>query len=59
LAPLSETAKLNGINPLAYLSDILNRLAQGHQINWIAELLSWRWSAASSTVWPRRRILTN
>jgi len=50
LASLIETAKLNGIDPLAYLSDILTRLAQGHPINRIAELLPWRWSAASSTV---------
>ncbi|MFN7192839.1 MAG: transposase domain-containing protein [Rhodospirillales bacterium] len=44
-----ETAKLYGIDPLAYLGEILARLAQGHPINRIAELLPWRWSAASST----------
>jgi len=32
LASLIETAKLNGIDLLAYLSDILTRLAQGHPI---------------------------
>jgi transposase len=50
LASLIETAKLNGIDPLAYLGDILARLAQGHPINRIAELLPWRWSAGPSTV---------
>jgi hypothetical protein len=50
LASVIETAKLNGNDPLAYLSDILTRLAQGHPINGIAELLPWRWSAALSPV---------
>jgi hypothetical protein len=50
LASLIETAKLNGIDPLAYLIDILTGLAQDHPINRIAELLPWRWSATSSTV---------
>jgi len=50
LASLIETAKLNGVDPLAYLGDVLARLAQGHPINRIAELLPWRWSEASSTV---------
>ena len=50
LASLIETAKLNGIDPLAHLSDILTRLAQGHPINRIAELLPWRWTPQTSTV---------
>ncbi|MCA3265331.1 MAG: transposase domain-containing protein, partial [Azospirillum sp.] len=35
---------------LAYLGDILARLAQGHPINRIAELLPWRWVPQASTV---------
>jgi transposase len=50
LASLIETAKLNGVDPLAYLGDILARLAQGHPINRIAELLPWRWVPQPSTV---------
>ncbi|MCA3265494.1 MAG: IS66 family transposase [Azospirillum sp.] len=50
LASLIETAKLNDIDPLAYLGDILARLAQGHPINRIAELLPWRWVPQASTV---------
>jgi transposase len=50
LASLIETAKLNGVDPFAYLGDILARLAQGHPIKRIAELLPWRWSATSATV---------
>jgi transposase len=35
-----ETAKLNGINPEAYLRDIIARIAD-HPINRITELLPW------------------
>ena len=37
---LIETAKLNGLDPEAYLRDILGRIAD-HHINRIAELLPW------------------
>ena len=53
LASLIETAKLNRVDPLAYLGDILARFAQGHPINRIAELLPWRWAPQASTVVPR------
>lgn len=52
LASLIETTKLNGVDPLAYLSDVLATLAQGHPINRIAELLPWRWAPQASTVVP-------
>ena len=38
-----ETAKLNGLNPLAYLADILDRI-HDHKINRLDELLPWNWS---------------
>jgi transposase len=41
LASLIETAKLNGIDPQAYLADILARIANGHPINRIDEFLPW------------------
>jgi len=45
LASLIETAKPNGIDPQAYLTDILTRIANGHPINRIGELLPWTWVA--------------
>jgi len=42
---LVETAKLNGIDPQAWLTEILNRIAD-HKINRIDALLPWNWAAA-------------
>ena len=38
---LIETAKLNGVDPQAWLTDTLARIAD-HKINRIDELLPWR-----------------
>ena len=38
---LIETAKLNGVDPQAWLADVLNRIAD-HKINRIDKLLPWR-----------------
>ncbi|KAB2766438.1 IS66 family transposase, partial [Brucella anthropi] len=37
-----ETAKMNGINPQAYLADVLDRI-HDHKINRLDELLPWNW----------------
>ena len=37
-----ETAKLNGLDPQAYLADILDRI-NDHKINKLDELLPWNW----------------
>lgn len=39
---LVQTAKLNGLNPETYLRDILDKIAKGHTINRIGELLPWK-----------------
>ncbi len=44
LALLIETAKLNGLDPQAYLADVLDRIHH-LKINWIDELPPWNWIA--------------
>lgn len=39
-----ETAKLNGLDPQAYLADVLDRI-HSHKINKLDELLPWNWKA--------------
>ncbi len=39
---LIETAKLNGVDPQAWLTDVLSRIAD-HKINRIDELLPWNY----------------
>ena len=41
---LIETCKLNGVDPFAYLRDVLGRIAD-HKINRIDELLPWNWAS--------------
>lgn len=42
-----ETAKLNGLDPEAYLADVLDRIAD-HPASRIDELLPWRWAEQES-----------
>src|SRR5690606_11027159 len=42
-----ETAKLNGLDPLAYLADVLDRI-HDHKINRLDELLPWNWVPMTS-----------
>jgi transposase len=38
---IMQTAKLNDINPEDYLRNTLTRIAEGHPINRINELMPW------------------
>ena len=40
---LIATAQLNGIEPFAYLKDVLERMVDGHPVNRLGELLPWNW----------------
>lgn len=46
IASLIETAKLNGIDPQAWLTDTLSKLAAGHRNGRLAELMPWNYSAS-------------
>ena len=41
-----QTAKLNGVNPEAYLRDTLTKIADGHPINRLDALMPWNISLA-------------
>jgi len=47
ICSLIETAKLNDVEPYAYLRDVLTRMVNGHPINRLDELLPWTWKAAN------------
>jgi transposase len=46
VASLVATAKLNGVEPLAWLTDVLERMVSGRtKANELAQLLPWSWKA--------------
>ena len=44
IASLVETAKLNGVDPYAYLADVVARIVAGHPQHQIDELLPWAYA---------------
>lgn len=40
---LVESAKMNSLNPQAYIADIIDRMAKGHSSQRLNELLPWNW----------------
>jgi transposase len=44
VASLIATAKLNDVEPFAYLKDILERLSDGHPMSRLDDLLRWNWN---------------
>jgi transposase len=47
LATLIECCKMHGVNPNAYLTDVLTRLVNGHLESRLNELTPWAWKAAN------------
>jgi transposase len=43
ISSLIETCKLNGVEPYAYLKDVLTRMVARHPVNRLDELLPWAW----------------
>ena len=50
LATLIETAKLNAIDPQAYLTDVITRIVQGHPQSQIDALMPWNYAADTRAV---------
>ena len=48
LYTLIESAKLNRLDPEAYLADVIDRMAKGHPNSRLADLLPWHWKPASA-----------
>ena len=41
IAPFVETCKLNGVDPQAYLAEVISRIVGGHPQSQLDELLPW------------------
>ena len=50
LASLIETAKLNGVDPQAYLTELITRIVQGHPRSRIDDLLPWNLACGPATL---------
>ncbi|MDQ2804439.1 MAG: IS66 family transposase [Pseudomonadota bacterium] len=50
---LIQTAKLNGVDPMAWLTDVLEQVVSGRtKVHELHTLLPWTWAAANSTSTP-------
>src|SRR6266853_2876586 len=45
---LIATAKLNNVEPFAYLKDVLERMSSGHPMSRLDDLLPWNWAPANA-----------
>ena len=48
IASLIETAKLNDVEPLACLADVLSRIVNGHPNSQLDDLLPWAYAASTT-----------
>jgi hypothetical protein len=46
--PSLATAKLNDVEPFAYLKDVLERMSNGHPMTKLGELLPWNWTPSNA-----------
>ncbi len=44
VASLIETCKLNGVDPLAYTTDVLSKIVNGHLASKLDELMPWAYA---------------
>ena len=49
IASLIETCKLNDVDPLMYLTDVLTRIVNGHPNSQIDDLLPWAYRVTQAT----------
>jgi hypothetical protein len=47
ICSLIATAKLNNVEPFIWLSDVLQRMTDGHPASRLDELLPWNWQPIS------------
>jgi transposase len=50
IASLIETCKLNGVNPQAYLADVLSKLVNLWPASRIDQLMTWAWATAPNDI---------
>ena len=50
VASLLATAKLNAVEPFAYLRDVLERMSNGHPMSRLDDLLPWNWTPSNAAV---------
>ena len=55
IATLIETCKLNGVEPQAYLDDVITRIVQGHPQRRLDELLPWAYPSTPTLQGGRLR----
>jgi transposase len=48
VASLLTTAKLNDVEPFAYLKDVLERMSNGHPMSRLDDLLPWNWTPSNA-----------